>query len=162
MNLIRYFTLTIGLTLLPNFILAGPAEIAELSDISNRQEQLNLKRDWAKYRLEKSQHDCHNKFFTSNCLDKARVIHRQEIKEIRAQEIPMNERERILKSIIKDERDAERAASQADQAKAEQRAVNVKDFEQKKIDQQQRQQDLDKRRAESEIKAKENKKSGPF
>ena len=162
MNLIRYFTLTIGLALLPNFILAGPAEQAELSDISNRQEQLNLKRDWAKYRLDKSQYDCNSQFFTTSCLDKARLLHRQEIKEIRAQEIPMNERERVLKSIIKDERDAERAASQADQAKAEQRAINVKDFEQKKIDQQQRQQDLEKRRADSEIRAKENKKSGPF
>jgi len=162
MNLIRYLTLSIGLALLPNISFAGPAEQAELSDISDRQEQLNLKRDWAKYRLEKSQHDCYDKFFTSSCLDKARLIHRQEIKEIRAQEIPMNERERILKSIIKDERDAERAVSKADQAKAEQRAVNVKDFEQKKIDQQQRQQDLEKRRADSEVRAKENKKSGPF
>jgi hypothetical protein len=162
MNLIRYLTLSISLALLPNITFAGPAEQAELSDISDRQEQLNLKRDWAKYRLEKSQHDCYGKFFTSSCLDKARVIHRQEIKEIRAQEIPMNERERVLKSIIKDERDAERAANQADQAKAEQRAINAKEFEQKKIDQQQRQQDLDKRRAESEVKAKENKKSGPF
>jgi len=162
MNLIRYLIISIGLALLPNIPFAGPAEQAELSDISDRQEQLNLKRDWAKYRLEKSQHDCYDKFFTSNCLDKARVIHRQEIKEIRAQEIPMNERERVLKSIIKDERDAERAANKADQAKAEQRAINVKEFEQKKIDQQQRQQDLDKRRAESEVKAKENKKSGPF
>jgi hypothetical protein len=162
MNLIRYVTLTIGLALMPNFIYAGPAEQAELNDISNRQEQLNLKRDWAKYRLEKSQYDCHNKFFTSNCLDKARLVHRQEIKEIRAQEIPMNERERVLKSIIKDERDAERAESRADQAKAEQRALNVKEFDQKKIDQQQRQQDLEKRRAESDVKARENKKSGPL
>jgi hypothetical protein len=151
-----------GLALLPNISFAGSAEQAELSDISDRQEQLNLKRDWAKYRLEKSQHDCYDKFFTSRCLDQARLEHRQEIKLIRAQEIPMHERERVLKSIIKDEREAERAATRADQAKAEQRAINVKDFEQKKIDQEQRQQDLEKRRADSEAKAKENKKSGPF
>jgi hypothetical protein len=151
-----------GLALLPNISFAGSAEQAELSDISDRQEQLNLKRDWAKYRLEKSQHDCYDKFFTSRCLDQARLEHRQEIKLIRAQEIPMHERERVLKSIIKDEREAERAATRADQAKAEQRAINVKDFEQKKIDQEQRQKDLEKRRADSEAKAKENKKSGPF
>jgi hypothetical protein len=162
MNLIRCLTLSMGLALLPNISFAGSAEQAELSDISDRQEQLNLKRDWAKYRLEKSQHDCYDKFFTSRCLDQARLEHRQEIKLIRAQEIPMHERERVLKSIIKDEREAERAATRADQAKAEQRAINVKDFEQKKIDQEQRQKDLEKRRADSEAKAKENKKSGPF
>lgn len=162
MNLIRCLTLLISLVLLPDISIAGPAEQEELRDISDRQEQLNLKRDWAKYRLEKSQNDCYEKFFTSRCLDKARLVHRQEIKEIRAQEIPMNERERVLKAIIKDERDAERAANQADQAKAEQRALNVKDFEQKKIDQEQRQKDLEKRRADSEERAKENKKSGPF
>lgn len=162
MNLIRYVTLSISLAILPNFAHAGPAEQAELSDITGRQEQLSLKRDWAKYRLEKSQHDCYSHFFTSRCLEKARLAHREEIKEIRAQEIPMHERERVLKSIIKDEREAERAASQADPAKAEKRAENVKDFEQKKIDQDQRQKDLEKRRAESEARAKENKKSGPF
>lgn len=162
MNLFRYLTFSMGLAFLPISSFAGTAERAELADISDRQGQLNLQRDWAKYRLDKSQHDCYSQFFTSRCLEKAKVLHRQEIKEIRAQEIPMNKRERVLKSILKDERDAERAASQADQAKADQRAMNVKEFEQKKIDQQQRQQDLEKRRAESEVKAKENKKSGTF
>lgn len=162
MNLIRYFTLSIALAFLPNFAFSGPAEQAELSDISDRQAQLNLKRDWAKFRLDKSQNDCYDQFFTTRCLDKARELHRKEIKEIRAQEIPMNERERVLKAILKDERDAERAAKQADAAKAEKRAENVKVFEQKKIDQDLRQQDLEKRKAESETRAKENKKSGPF
>ena len=124
---------------------AGPSEQSELDDIAARQEQLNLKRDWAKYRLEKSQHDCYDNFFTSRCLEKARLLHRQEIKEIRAQEVPMHERERVLKAILKDEREAKKASDRQDAAKAEKRADNVKAFEQK-------QQDEAKRQAEAKAK----------
>jgi endo-1,4-beta-D-glucanase Y len=141
---------------------AGPSEQSELDDIAVRQEQLNLKRDWVKYRLEKSQHDCYDNFFTSRCLEKARLLYRQEIKEIRAQEVPMHERERALKAILKDERDAQRISERDDAAKAEKRADNVKAFEQKKQDESKRQADLEKRRLDSETRAKENKKATPF
>ena len=141
---------------------AGPSEQAQLDDIAARQEQLNLKRDWAKYRLEKSQHDFYDSFFTSRCLEKARLLHRQEIKEIRAQEVPMHERERVLKAILKDERDAKRAADRQDAAKAEKRAENLKIFEQKQLDEAKREADLEKRRSDSENRAKENKKATPF
>lgn len=141
---------------------AGPAEQAELDDIAERQEQLNLKRDWAKYRLEKRQHECYDKFFTSRCLENARLAHRQEIRDIRAQEVPMHERERVLKAILKDERDAQRLQDKQDPVKAQKREENVKDFEQKQMDKVKREEDLQKRRADSENRAKENKKATPF
>jgi hypothetical protein len=151
-----------SLSLLTTMTFAGPAEVAELAEIEKIQSNLNLQKDWAKYRLEKKQHDCYDKFFTSRCLEKARLEHRQEIKEIRSQEIPMRERERVLKSIIKDEQDEQRVKDRNDPAKAKQRADNVKDYEQKQLDQIKREEDLVKKRADSEKRAQENKKANPL
>ncbi len=160
MLLLRFISSLIFLLATAAF--AGPAEEAELADIEKRQNNLNLQKDWAKYRFEKKQHDCYDKFFTTRCLDQARLEHRQEIREIRAQEVPMRERERVLKAILKDERDAQRISDKNDPAKAKQRADNVKDFEQKQADQAKREADLVKKRAESEKRAQENKKANPL
>ena len=162
-----YYRISLGvlftsLSLLTTMTFAGPAEVAELAEIEKIQSNLNLQKDWAKYRLEKKQHDCYDKFFTSRCLEKARLEHRQEIKEIRSQEIPMRERERVLKSIIKDEQDEQRIKDRNDPAKAKQRADNVKDYEQKQLDQIKREEDLVKKRADSEKRAQENKKANPL
>ena len=151
-----------SLSLLTTTAFAGPAEVAELAEIEKIQGNLNLQKDWAKFRLEKKQHDCYDKFFTTRCLDKARLEHRQEIKEIRAQEIPMRERGRVLKAIIKDEQDELRIKERNDPAKAKQRADNVKDYEQKQLDQTKREEDLVKKRADSEKRAQENKKANPL
>ena len=147
---------------LPTLAIAGPAEEAELVDIDQRQANLNLKKDWAKYRLEKKQNECYDKFFTTRCLDQARLEHRQEIKEIRSQEIPMHERQRVLKAILKDEKDAERLKQRNDPLKEEKRAENFKAFEQKQIDRDKREAELAKKRADSERRANENKKATPF
>jgi hypothetical protein len=159
---ISFGLLFTSLSLLTTMTFAGPAEVAELAEIEKSQSNLNLQKDWAKYRLEKKQHDCYDKFFTTRCLEKARLEHRQEIKEIRAQEIPMRERERVLKSIIKDEQDEQRIKDRNDPAKAKQRADNVKDYEQKQLDQIKREEDLVKKRADSEKRAQENKKANPL
>ena len=151
-----------SVSLLTPAVFAGPAEVTELAEIEKSQSNLNLQKDWAQYRLEKKQHDCYDKFFTTRCLEKARLEHRQEIKEIRAQEIPMRERERVLKSIVKDEQDAQRIKERDDPAKAKQRADNVKDYEQKQLDQVKREEDLVKKRADSEKRAQENKKGNPL
>ena len=151
-----------SLSLLATVAFAGPAEVAELAEIEKSQSNLNLQKDWAKYRLEKKQHDCYDKFFTTRCLDKARLEHRQEVKEIRAQEIPMRERERVLKAIIKDEQDEQRVKERNDPAKAKQRADKVKDYEQKQLDQVKREEDLVKKRADSAKRAQENKKGNPL
>lgn len=126
--------------------LAGPLEEAELDDIALRQELLNTKKDWAQYRLEKRQHECYQKFFTSPCLDQAKADYKKEIKEIRLQEKPMHERERQLKAIIKDERDLQRAEDRLDPEAARKREENVRKYEQKQVDEQQRQKDVEQRR----------------
>ena len=145
-----------------HLVMAGPSEVAELADIEVRQEQLNLKKDWARYRLEKKQHECYDKFFTSHCLEQARLEHRQELKEIREQEIPMHDRERLLKSIIKDENDQGRIAKRASPEKAEKRKENVEAFEKKQAEEAKRQSDVDKKKADADKKALENKKATPF
>ena len=64
----RLFQLILSsIFLLSGTAFAGPAEEAELADIEKRQSNLNLQKDWAKYRLEKKQHDCYDKFFTTRC-----------------------------------------------------------------------------------------------
>ncbi|MBU3541719.1 MAG: hypothetical protein EBS31_05795 [Burkholderiaceae bacterium] len=150
------------LLFLPLAALAGPAEEAELADLETRQENLNLQKDWAKYRWDKKQHDCYSRFFVNRCLDEARLVYREEIKAIRAQETPLKERQRVLKAIQKDERDQQREAERLSEEKARERQKNVETFEQKQIDMQARQQDVEKRRQDSEKRANENKKATPF
>ena len=140
----------------------GPAEQAELDDIDIRQENINLQKDWAQYRYEQAQHDCYAKFFTTNCLDQARLVHRKEMREIRAQEVLMHDRQRALKAILKDERDAQRDAERKDPIKADQRTENVKAYEQKQIDKANREAELEKKRADAKDRAEENKKASPF
>jgi len=137
---------------------AGLAEQAELDDIARRQEQINLKRDWIKYRLDEKQQQCYEKFFTAKCLDEAQLLYRREMREIRAQETLMHDRQRALRAIIKDEKYQERQENRADPLKEQERRENVKNFEQKQLDAAKRQADVDKKRAEAEARAKENKK----
>ena len=137
---------------------AGLAEQAELDDIARRQEQINLKRDWIKYRLDEKQQKCYEKFFTAKCLDEAQLLYRREMREIRAQETLMHDRQRALRAIIKDEKYQERQDNRADPLKEQERRENVKNFEQKQLDAAKRQADVDKKRAEAEARAKENKK----
>ena len=137
---------------------AGLAEQAELDDIARRQEQINLKRDWIKYRLDEKQQKCYEKFFTAKCLDEAQLLYRREMREIRAQETLMHDRQRALRATIKDEKYQERQDNRADPLKEQERRENVKNFEQKQLDAAKRQADVDKKRAEAEARAKENKK----
>jgi len=137
---------------------AGSAEQTELDDIARRQEQINLKRDWIKYRLDEKQQQCYEKFFTAKCLDEAQLLYRREMREIRAQETLMHDRQRALRAIIKDEKYQERQDNRADPLKEQERRENVKNFEQKQLDAAKRQADVDKKRAEAEARAKENKK----
>ena len=137
---------------------AGPAEQTELDDIARRQEQINLKRDWIKYRLDEKQQQCYEKFFTAKCLDEAQLLYRREMREIRAQETLMHDRQRALRAIIKDEKYQERQENRADPQKEQERRENVKNYEQKQIEAAKRQADVDKKKADAEARAKENNK----
>ena len=151
-----------ALLVAPLLAAAGPAELEELADIDARQDQLNLKKDWARYRLEKKQHECYDKFFTSSCLENARLDYRKEIKEIREQEIPMHDRQRLLKSIIKDESDKERIAQRESAEKAAKRQENLKVYETKQAEEAKREADIAKKKEDADKRSKENKKATPF
>ena len=151
-----------ALLVAPLLAAAGPAELEELADIDARQDQLNLKKDWARYRLEKKQHECYDKFFTSSCLENARLDYRKEIKEIREQEIPMHDRQRLLKSIIKDESDKERIAQRESTEKAAKRQENLKAYETKQAEEAKREADIAKKKEDADKRSKENKKATPF
>lgn len=162
MSMRSIFLFCLSCLLVPVMVHAGSAEQAELDDIDIRQENINLQKDWAQYRYEQAQHDCYAKFFTTNCLDQARLLHRKEMREIRAQEVLMHDRQRALKAILKDERDAQREIERKDPSKATQRSENVKAYEQKQLDKAKREEELEKKRADAKGRAEENKKASPF
>lgn len=91
------FIVFIGLFFGFSCVFASPAAEAELKKIDEIQSQLNLKKDWAKFRYDEASTACYNKFFTDSCLKDARKIYRQETLDIRTQELPMHDRQRELK-----------------------------------------------------------------
>lgn len=163
LNLVNVIGLLLSLLLsAPLLTKAGTAELDELADIEIRQEQLNLKKDWARYRFEKRQHECYDKFFTSACLENARLDYRQEIRDVRQQEVPMHDRQRLLKSIIKDEHDKERIAQRESAEKAAKREENIKAYEKKQAEEAKRESGVAKKKEDADKRAKENKKASPF
>lgn len=141
---------------------ATPQEALELKEIDVIQEKLNLQRDWADYRFEKSKNECYSKFFTTSCLKDAKQLHDQEIKKIRAQEVPMHDKQRNLKESLKNERDMERAAERSDPKKEQERVKNRRVFEEKQADRAQREKDLEERRQDAQKRSQENRSSSPF
>jgi len=93
----------------------------------------------------------------NSCLSDARAKYRREIDPIRAQEVLLNENQRIINERIKTERDARRAAERADPKRAQERAENEKAFLQKQKDAAARAADLDERRKDAPRRAQENK-----
>jgi hypothetical protein len=146
----------------PLLALAGPAELDELADIEVRQEQLNLKKDWARYRFEKRQHECYDKFLTSLCLENARLDYRQEIRDVRQQEVPMHDRQRLLKSMLKDENDLARSKNKEAEEKAIKREQNIKSYEKKQAEEAKREADIVKRKLDADQRNQDNKKANPF
>lgn len=143
-------------------VLATPAQIQELKQIEEIQEKLDLQKQWAKYRLDKSNVDCYKKFFTSACLKDNRAVYNQELRVIREQELPMHDRQRELKEALKTERDKEREAERNDPSKAKERDDNRRAFEEKQEKRVQRARDLEERRKDADKRSKENRNSSPF
>ncbi len=129
----------------------------ELEKLNQIEAQLTLQREWAEYRWKKTSAECYDKFFVNSCLSDARAKYRREIDPIRAQEVLLNENQRIIKERIKTERDARRAAERADPKRAQERAENEKAFLQKQKDAAARAADLEDRRKDAPRRAQENK-----
>jgi hypothetical protein len=136
---------------------ATPAQEAELKKLDLIEAELTLQREWADYRWKKASAECYQKYLVNRCLSQVRAQYRKEIDPIRAQEVELNTAQRELRKLLKDERDAKRAAEKSDPAKAAERAQNKRAYEQKQEDAAKRAEDLEERRKDAPRRAQENK-----
>ncbi|ANI99102.1 hypothetical protein A8O14_02740 [Polynucleobacter wuianus] len=151
----------IGIFLLVSSIsglaLATPAEETELAKLDKIEAELELQRDWAKYRWNKASTDCYQNYWVNYCLRSARADYRKEIDPISEQERALHEVQRNLRKSIKDQEDQKRAAERAAPEKAAERADNQREFEDKQKAAAARAADLEQRRKDAPKRAQENK-----
>ena len=150
-----------GFLLLQFFVggvaLANPAEEAQLDALDKIEAQLELQRDWAKYRWEKAATECYQNYWVNYCLGKVRAEYRKEIDPIRAQEVELHEVQRKLRESIKNQRDAQRIAERAAPEKATERSANQREYDEKQKDAATRAADREQRRKDAPKRAQENK-----
>jgi hypothetical protein len=137
--------------------LATPAEEAELDRLNKIEQDLELQREWAKYRWGKASSDCYQNYWVNYCLRNARADYRKEIDPIQAQELALHEVQRNLRKSIKDQEDKKRAAERASPEKAAERVDNQREFEEKQKAASARAADLEQRRKDAPKRAQENK-----
>ncbi len=140
-----------------NLVLGTPAEEAQLEQLDKIEVELELQRDWAKYRWDKKNSECYQKYWVNSCLRDARAEYRKEIDPIRAQEVELHEVQRKLRASIKDQRDAAKIAERASAEKAAERSANQKEFEEKQKAAAARAADVEQRRKDAPKRAQENK-----
>ena len=137
--------------------MATPAEEAELAKLDKIESELELQRDWAKYRWGKASSDCYQNYWVNYCLRSARADYRKEIDPISEQERALHEVQRNLRKSIKDQEDQKRAAERAAPEKVAERADNQREFEDKQKAAAARAADLEQRRKDAPKRAQENK-----
>ena len=138
-------------------VLATPAEEARLEQLNKIEQELELQREWAKYRWGKAQAECHQKYWVNYCIGSARTQYRKEIDPITEQEIALHEEQRKLRKSLKDQEDIKRAAERVSPVKAAERADNQREFEEKQKAAAARAADLEQRRKDAPKRAQENK-----
>ena len=160
-NFSRRSKIFIGIFLLLSSIsgitLATPVEEAELAKLDKIESELELQRDWAKYRWGKASSDCYQNYWVNYCLRSARAEYRKEIDPISEQERALHEVQRNLRQSIKDQEDQKRAAERASPVKAAERVDNQREFEDKQKAAAARAADLEQRRKDAPKRAQENK-----
>ena len=144
-------------TALSGVVLATPAEEAELEQLDRIEQELELQREWAKYRWGKTSSECYQKYWVNSCLKDARADYRKEIDPIREQEVALHEVQRKLRESLKNQEDIKRAAERASPEKAAERSANQAEYEQKQRDAAARAADLEQRRKDAPKRAQENK-----
>ena len=137
--------------------LATPAEEAELEQLDKIEQELELQREWSKYRWGKASSECYQKYWVNSCLKDARATYRKEIDPIREQEVALHEVQRKLRESLKNQEDIKRAAERASPEKAAEREANQREYEQKQKDAAARAADLEQRRKDAPKRAQENK-----
>ncbi len=145
------------LGLLNHSVLATPAEEAQLEQLDKIERELEVQRDWAKYRWEKTNTECYQKYWVNSCLRDSRAQYRKEIDPIRTQEVELHEVQRKLRASLKDQRDAQKIAERASAEKAAERAANQKEYEEKQKAAAARAAELEERRKDAPKRAQENK-----
>ncbi len=140
-----------------NSVLATPAEEARLEQLNKIEQELELQREWAKYRWGKAQAECHQKYWVNYCISSARTQYRKEIDPITEQEIALHDEQRKLRKSLKDQEDIKRAAERASPVKAAERVDNQREFEEKQKAAAARAADLEQRRKDAPKRAQENK-----
>jgi len=137
--------------------LATPAEDAELKKLDKIEQELELQRDWAKYRWGKASSECYQNYWVNYCLRSARADYRKEIDPISEQERALHEVQRNLRKSIKDQDDQKRIAERASPEKAAERVDNQREFDEKQKAAAARAADLEQRRKDAPKRAQENK-----
>ena len=151
---IGIFLLTSSLS---GLVLATPAEEAELEQLNAIEKELEVQREWAKYRWEKASFECYQNYWVNYCLSSARAKYREELDPIREQEVALHEVQRTLRKSLKDQEDQRRIAERAAPEKAIERAENQKEFEEKQKAAAARAAELEQRRKDAPKRAQENK-----
>ncbi|WP_216201266.1 hypothetical protein [Polynucleobacter sp. CS-Odin-A6] len=151
------FNLFLLLGCFSSLVLATPAEEAQLDQLDKIEQELELQRDWAKYRWDKRNSECYQKYWVNSCLRDSRAEYRKEIDPIRTQEVELHVVQRKLRASIKDQRDAAKIAERASAEKAAERAESQKEFEEKQKAAAARAADLEQRRKDAPKRAQENK-----
>lgn len=152
-----FVSIFLFVTSLSGVVLATPAEEAELEQLNKIEQELELQREWAKYRWGKTSSECYQKYWVNSCLKDARADYRKEIDPIREQEVALHEVQRKLRESLKNQEDIKRAAERASPEKAAERAANQQEYEQKQKDAAARAADLEQRRKDAPKRAQENK-----
>ena len=140
-----------------SLVLSTPAEEAELAQLDKIEQELELQREWAKYRWGKAQSDCYQKYWVNYCISSARTQYRKEIDPITEQELALHEVQRKLRKSLKDQEDIKRATERASPVKASERADSQREFEEKQKAAAVRAADLEQRRKDAPKRAQENK-----
>ena len=136
---------------------ATPAEEAELEQLNKIEQELEVQKEWAKYRWDKASSECYQNYWVNYCLNNARASYRKEIDPIREQEVALHEVQRKLRESLKNQEDIKRAAERASLEKAAEREANQREYEQKQKDAAARAADLEQRRKDAPKRAKENR-----
>ena len=144
-------------TSLSRVALATPAEEAQLDQLDKIEQELELQRDWAKYRWGKASSECYQNYWVDYCLRSARADYRKEIDPIDEQERALHEVQRNVRKSLKDQDDKKRAAERASPEKAAERADNQREFDEKQKAAAARAADLEQRRKDAPKRAQENK-----
>ncbi|WP_223245969.1 hypothetical protein [Polynucleobacter asymbioticus] len=137
--------------------MATPAEEAQLDQLDKIEQELELQRDWAKYRWGKASAECYQNYWVDYCLRSARADYRKEIDPIDDQERALHEVQRNVRKSVKDQDDKKRAAERASPEKAAERADNQREFDEKQKAAAARAADLEQRRKDAPKRAQENK-----